>query len=250
MLAKRVVACLDVANGRVVKGVRFASLRDAGDPAACARRYCEEGIDELVVLDVSATLEGRAASLGVVEAVAEAIDVPLTVGGGIRSEADAARLLDAGADKVAVNSAAVADPGILYRLAKRYGAQCVVLSIDVARRDGAYSVATRSGTHATGRRPLAWALQAQQLGAGEILLTAIDRDGTRDGYDLGLIASFSRRLHVPLVASGGARNADSFADVFAAGADAALAASVFHDGRCTVAGVKRRCAQRGIEVRP
>ncbi len=250
MPAKRIVACLDVKDGRVVKGVRFQGLRDAGDPARCARRYCEEGIDELVMLDVSATLEGRLASLETIAAVSDAIDVPLTVGGGIRTAADAIRVLDAGADKVALNSAAVADPQMLQQLAARYGAQCVVVSIDARRtRAGTYEAATRSATAAAGLDALQWARDAAALGAGEILLTAIDRDGTRSGYDLELIAAVGRGASVPLVASGGAGDAESFAAALLAGADAALAASVFHDGELTVRDVKRCCIRNGLEIR-
>lgn len=250
MPAKRIIACLDVNNGRVVKGVRFEGPRDAGDPASCALEYCRQGIDELVMLDVSATLEGRLASLQTIECIASEIDIPLTVGGGVRNEEDAIRILDAGADKVALNTAAVEEPAILQRLAARYGSQCVVLSIDARRRNGGYEVATRSATQATGLNAMHWAQSGSALGAGEILVTAIDRDGTRGGFDLTLIVDFSRALSVPLIASGGARNPDSFADAFVAGADAALAASVFHDGVLSVAAVKRRCRERAIEVRP
>jgi cyclase len=250
MPAKRIIACLDVKNGRVVKGLRFEGLRDAGDPASCALEYCRQGIDELVMLDVSATLEGRLASLQTIECIASEIDIPLTAGGGVRNEEDAIRILDAGADKVALNTAAVEEPAILHRLAARYGNQCVVLSIDVRRANGGYEVATRSATQTTGQDALQWARAGAALGAGEVLLTAIDRDGTREGFDLALIADFSRALNVPLIASGGAGNADSFADALAAGADATLAASVFHDGLLSVAAVKQRCRERAIEVRP
>lgn len=249
MPAKRIVACLDVKDGRVVKGVRFEGLRDAGDPAACAKRYCAEGIDEIVMLDVSATLEGRLASLHAVEAISDAIDVPLTAGGGIRCAEDAMRLLDAGADKVALNSAATRDPELLRGLSLRYGSQCVVLSIDARRRGHGYEVATRSGTMATGRDALQWAREACAIGAGEILITAIDRDGTRSGYDLALIAALSQAVSVPVVASGGARDAQCFARALLAGADAALAASVFHDGNLTVRDVKQWCNMRGLEIR-
>jgi imidazole glycerol-phosphate synthase subunit HisF len=250
MPAKRVIACLDIKDGRVVKGVRFEGLRDAGDPASCALEYRRQGIDELVMLDVCATLEARLASLRTIERIASEIDVPLTVGGGVRSEEDAIRILDAGADKVAVNTAAVEEPAILQRLAARYGSQCVVLSIDARRRNRGYEVATRSAMQPTGLNAVHWAQSGSALGAGEILLTAIDRDGTRVGFDLVLIAYLSRVLSVPLIASGGARNPDSFADAFVAGADAALAASVFHDGLLSVAAVKQRCRERAIEVRP
>jgi imidazoleglycerol phosphate synthase cyclase subunit len=250
VLAKRIVACLDVRDGRVVKGVRFERLRDVGDPVARARSYCEQGVDELVLLDVSATREGRHASLETVRRVAAEIDVPLTVGGGIRSESDVVRLLDAGADKVALNTAAVSDPSSLSRLSARYGCQCVVLSVDVFAERGRYELATHSATVPVHRDPLAWAMEAQERGAGEVLLTSIDRDGTRCGFDTKLISVFARSLTIPVVASGGACDADSFADALLAGAQAALGASVFHDGEVTVNHVKQRCMQRGLEIRP
>lgn len=249
MLAKRIVACLDVKDGRVVKGRQFTQLRDAGDPVACAQRYRDEGIDEIVILDVSATLEERIASLRTIEAIAHRLDVPVTVGGGVRNEEDFARLLDAGCDKVAVNSAAVADPQLLSRASQRFGSQCVVLSID-ARRDGdGYVFATHSATQAVPRDAIEWACEGERLGAGELLLTSIDSDGTRRGFDLELIARSQARVTIPLIASGGARDADSFADALLAGADAALGASVFHDRALTVANVKQRCKQRGLVVR-
>jgi imidazole glycerol-phosphate synthase subunit HisF len=249
MLAKRIIACLDVKDGRVVKGRNFAQLRDAGDPVECAQRYRDEGIDEIVILDVSATLEERIASLRTIEAIAERLDVPVTVGGGVRNEDDFARLLDAGCDKVAVNSAAVADPQLLSRAARRYGSQCVVLSIDARRAGDAYEFATHSATQAIPRDAIEWAYEGQQLGAGEILLTSIDGDGTRAGFDLELIRRCEARVGVPIVASGGARDADSFADALLAGADAALGASVFHDRELTAASIKQRCGQRGLMVR-
>lgn len=249
MLAKRIVACLDVKDGRVVKGRRFRDLREAGDPVECARRYCEGGVDELVILDVSATLEERIASLRTIEAIAEMVDVPLTVGGGVRNEADFGQLLDAGADKVAVNSAAVPDPQLLRRASERYGTQCVVLSIDALRTGERYEFATHGGTRPVEGDAIAWAREAERLGAGEILLTSIDRDGTRGGFDLALIAACERAIGIPLVASGGARSPDSFADALLAGADAALGASVFHDNEFSIARVKARCALRGVLVR-
>jgi len=249
MLAKRIVACLDVAGGRVVKGVRFENLRDAGDPVANAQRYCREGADELVVLDVSATRESRGAALDTVARVAEAIDIPLTVGGGVKDRDDVARYLEAGADKVAVNSAALADPGLIERCSERFGAQCVVLSIDAMRVGDGYHIATHGGSVPHARDALDWALEGQARGAGEVLLTSIDRDGTRSGFDLDLIELFAHRLRVPLVASGGARGATCFADALLAGADAALGASVFHDGDCTLGGVKAFCRSAGLEIR-
>jgi cyclase len=249
MLAKRIIACLDVKAGRVVKGRKFQNLRAAGDPLECARRYGCEGADELVILDVSATLEERLASLRTVEAVADVLDIPLMVGGGVRDIEDFARLLDAGADKVAVNSAAVGDPALLRRAAARYGRQCVVLSIDARRAGHRYEFATHSGTCAVQHDAILWASEAERLGAGEILLTSIDRDGTRTGFDLALISGCERALGIPLVASGGARDADSFADALLAGADAALGASIFHDRELSIKQIKRRCAQRGVLVR-
>jgi imidazoleglycerol phosphate synthase cyclase subunit len=250
MLAKRIIACLDVKDGRVVKGTRFVNVRDAGDPVVNARRYCDEGVDELVMLDIAATREGREASLQTVASVAATIDIPLTVGGGVRDDDDVARYLEAGADKVAINSAAVADPQIIARCSQRFGAQCIVLSIDAVRTGERYQVKTHGGAVAHPLDALEWALDAQELGAGEILLTAIDRDGTRDGFDLALISRFSSELRVPLVASGGARDAASFYDALEAGADAALGASLFHDGDCSVHEVKRFCRERGVEIRP
>jgi imidazole glycerol-phosphate synthase subunit HisF len=250
MLAKRIVACLDIRGGRVVKGVRFRELRDAGDPAEAARAYCRQGADELVVFDVSATLEDRIASCAAVELIAQQIDVPLTVGGGVRDIADVQRLLAAGADKVAMNSAAVANPRLLTHAANRFGSQCVVLSIDARRVNGSYEVSTHSANRHHPLDAIDWARRAQGLGAGEVVLTSIDRDGTRDGFDLDLTRRAAGVLHIPLVASGGASDCESFADVLDAGADAALGASIFHFGEASIADVKRFCAQRGIVVRP
>jgi imidazole glycerol-phosphate synthase subunit HisF len=249
MLTKRIVACLDVAGGRIVKGVRFENLRDAGDPVAAARRYCEGGIDELVVLDVSATRESREASLDTIARIATIVDIPLTAGGGIRDADDVARVLTAGADKVTINSAALADPALLERCSRRFGAQCIVLSIDSTWTGSRYEVASHGGTVAHSRDALGWALEGQAAGAGEVMLTSIDRDGTRSGFDLDAIAQFAGALRLPLVASGGARSAASFADALCAGAEAALGASVFHDGTCSVGEVKRYCKARGLEIR-
>lgn len=248
-LRPRIVPCLDVRDGRVVKGVQFQGLRDAGDPAELAAAYCAQGADELVMLDVSATPEGRATAADTVERVRASLSVPLTVGGGVRSIADAERLLAAGADKVAVNTAAVARPAILGELADRFGQQCVVLALDAAQTGGGWSVVVRSGTD---RRPLdavAWARQAVDAGAGEILLTSWDRDGTRRGYDLALLSAVSDAVSVPVVASGGADGPGHFAAGLQAGADAVLAASIFHDGDWTVGRVKQALAERGLTVR-
>lgn len=249
VLAKRIVACLDVRDGRVVKGQRFQNLRDAGDPVALATRYCDEGIDELVLLDVSATLEERLATLAVVEALARTIDVPLTVGGGIRSVDDMARLLEAGADKVSVNTAALKQPELLAQGAERFGSQCVVLAIDACRVEGREVIATHSGGHIRNRDPIRWAQTGAALGAGEILLTSIERDGEARGFDCELVARMTAALDIPVIASGGANTAESFAEAFEAGADAALGASCFHFERLRVADVKDACARRGIAVR-
>lgn len=250
MLARRIVACLDIRGGRVVKGRNFQNLRDEGDPVERASDYCKEGADELVVLDVSATLEDRLASLDTIEAIARAIDVPLTVGGGVRSAEDFARLLDAGADKVALNTAAIETPELITEAAQRFGRQCVVLSIDAAHNGARYEIATRSATRAVARDAVAWAREGEGRGAGEILLTSIDRDGTQAGFDLALIGDVAQAVRVPLVASGGAYDADSFALALLAGADAALGASRFHQGALTVREVKARCVARGLEIRP
>jgi imidazole glycerol-phosphate synthase subunit HisF len=251
VLAKRLVACLDVRDGTVVKGVNFEGLRDAGDPAALARRYNAEGIDELVVLDVTATLEARRALADTIRAVARELFIPLTVGGGVRSASDAEALLDAGADKVSLNSAALADPALITALASRYGSQAVIVAIDAKRQGDGFAVFSRSGTAATGRRPVEWAREAEARGAGEILLTSMDRDGTRAGFDCALTAAVASAVSIPVIASGGAGTFDHFAEVFTAGrADAALAASVFHFSEHAVAELKSFLAARGIPVRP
>jgi cyclase len=250
MLAKRLVACLDVHRGSVVKGVNFQGLRDAGSPAALARRYNVEGIDELVILDISATLEGRRALRHTIESVSQELFIPLTVGGGIRSEEDAGAAIDSGADKVSLNSAALEQPALLTRLAARYGSQAVVVAIDAKRQDKGYAVFTRSGTVAAQRDAIAWAIEAEARGAGEILLTSIDRDGTRSGFDCDLTAAVSAAVSIPVIASGGAGTFEHFRDVFTAGrADAALAASVFHFSEHAVAGLKAFLSASGVPVR-
>jgi cyclase len=250
MLSKRLIACLDVRNGCVVKGVNFEALQEAGDPAALARRYNVEGIDEVVVLDVTATLEGRRAFEATIQAVSRELFIPLTVGGGIRVEADAAAALDAGADKVGVNSAALAEPALLTRLAARYGSQAVVVAIDAKRHGTRFDVFARSGSTSTGRDAVEWAIEAEARGAGEVLLTSIDRDGTRAGFDCELTAAVSTAVSIPVIASGGAGTFEHFADVFTAGrADAALAASVFHFSEHAVAELKSYLLGRGIPVR-
>ena len=250
MLAKRIIACLDVRNGCVVKGVQFEGLTDAGNPAALAARYNVEGIDELVILDVTATLEGRRALADTIREVAAQIFIPLAVGGGIRSEADAAAALDAGADKVSLNSAALAEPSLLTRLAERYGSQAVIVAIDAKRLEGRFAVFARSGSSASGRDAVEWAREAADRGAGEILLTSIDRDGTRSGFDCELTAAVSSAVSIPVIASGGAGTFDHFFDVFTRGqADAALAASIFHFSEHAVADLKTYLQDRGVPMR-
>jgi cyclase len=250
MLSKRLIACLDVRNGCVVKGVNFEGLREAGDPAALARRYNAEGIDELVILDVTATIEARRALDETIRAVARELFIPLAVGGGIRSEADATAAFEAGADKVSLNSAALADPGLLTRLAARYGSQAVVVAIDAKRGRGGFEVFTRSGRVSTDREAVAWAIEAERRGAGEVLLTSIDRDGTRAGFDCEMTAEVASAVSIPVIASGGAGTFDHFHDVFTIGrADAALAASVFHFSEHAVADLKRFLRDKGVAVR-
>ena len=251
-LAKRIVPCLDVDAGRVVKGTRFVDLRDAGDPVELASRYDAEGADELVFLDITATLEGREATLDVVSRTADRVFIPLTVGGGVRSEDDVRRLLRAGADKVCLNSAAVRDPSLLSRCAERFGTQCVVVAIDAKRRNGeGWEVHVDAGRTPTGMDAVAWAAEAtRQRGAGEVLLTSMDRDGTGDGYDLDLLAAVSDAVAVPVIASGGAGRLEHFADALTKGkADAVLAASLFHFRRLTIRQVKEHLAAKGVPVR-
>lgn len=251
MLSSRIIPCLDVRDGRVVKGVRFQGLRDAGDPVEQAARYAVEGADELVILDVSATPEGRGHAVDTVAAVREVLDVPLTVGGGVRRVEDAEALLSAGADKVAVNSAAVADPSLLSLLADRFGVQCTVLALDAARLSGAakWEVVVRSGKDRTGRDAIGWAAEAESLGAGEVLLTSWDRDGTGEGYDLELLRAARAAVRVPIIASGGAAHAAHLAEGLRAGADAVLAATIFHDAHTTVGAVKAELARAGLRMR-
>ncbi len=249
-LARRVIPCLDVRDGRVVKGVRFQDLIDQGDPAESALRYAEQGADEIVFLDITAAPEGRDTDLGWVRRTAEKVFIPLTVGGGVRSEEDARSLLLAGADKVGINTAAVEDPELIRRLARRFGSQCVVLSVDARRRDGGWEVVVQGGRRPTGLDALAWIREGVERGAGEILLTSIDRDGTQGGYDLDLIAEVVRAVDVPVIASGGAGTPEHLAQALGAGAAAVLAASIFHQGTYTVGEVKRSLVAAGYAVRP
>jgi len=252
MLTKRIIPCLDVAGGRVVKGVRFLNLRDAGDPVAVSEAYSNEGADELTFLDITATVEGRGTIRHVVEKVAERVMIPLTVGGGIRSEEDASAVLLAGADKVGVNSAAVRSPGIVTGLSGRFGAQCVVVAIDAKRRaDGrSWEVFIDAGRTATGKDAVRWAVEAERLGAGEILLTSMDCDGTLGGYDNRLLAAVSSAVGIPVIASGGAGTLEHLYQALAEGkADAVLAASIFHYGTYSIRQAKEYLRGRGVPVR-
>lgn len=252
MLAKRIVPCLDVKDGRVVKGTRFVDLRDAGDPVTLASRYDRDGADELVFLDITASHERRRTVIELAKRVAERLTIPFCVGGGIDSADVAAAILRAGADKVAVNTAAVRRPELLSDIAARAGAQAAVLAIDVkCRDDGSYEVYVEGGRTATGMDAIDWAKRGVSLGAGEILLTSMDRDGTRHGFELQLTSRIALAVNVPVIASGGAGGVDHFVELFAAtGADAALAASIFHDGEIRIAELKARLAAQGVAVRP
>ncbi|RNE66537.1 imidazole glycerol phosphate synthase subunit HisF [Cryobacterium tepidiphilum] len=251
-LSVRVIPCLDVADGRVVKGVNFMNLRDAGDPVELARRYYEQGADELTFLDVTATVDNRATMYDVVSATAEQVFIPLTVGGGIRSVEDVSRLQASGADKIGINSAAIRRPPLIAEIADRFGAQVVVLSLDVkrsSRTDSGFVVTTHGGRTETDLDALAWACRAVELGAGELLVNSIDADGTKQGFDTELIALMRRETTVPVIASGGAGQASHFPPAITAGADAVLAASVFHHGELTIGDVKRELADAGMLVR-
>jgi cyclase len=265
MLAKRIIPCLDVTGGRVVKGVNFVELRDAGDPVEIAARYNEQGADELTFLDITATSDGRDVILHIIEAVASQVFIPLTVGGGVRTVDDVRRLLNAGADKTSFNSAAIANPQVIEEASARYGAQCIVVAIDAKRRsaqdalrpgpDGlalgaGWDVYSHGGRQNTGLDAVAWATEMARRGAGEILLTSMDRDGTKAGFDLALTRAVSDAVSVPVIASGGVGNLDHLADgIQMGGADAVLAASIFHYGEFTVAQAKARMTERGIPVR-
>jgi len=258
MLAKRIIPCLDVTGGRVVKGVNFVELRDAGDPVEIAARYNEQGADELTFLDITATSDERDLILPIIEAVASQVFIPLTVGGGVRSVADVRRLLNAGADKTSFNSAAISNPDVISDASARYGAQCIVVAIDAKRRQGAdatargegWDVYSHGGRKNTGLDAVAWAIEMTRRGAGEILLTSMDRDETRSGFDLALTRAVSDAVEVPVIASGGVGTLDHLADgVTIGGADAVLAASIFHYGEFTVRQAKEHLQSRGIPVR-
>ena len=250
-LAHRIIPCLDTDGSRVVKGVRFESLRDAGDPAALAARYNAEGADELIVLDIAASRDRRPTFLETIRRVAAELAIPLTAGGGIRSLEDARSVIRAGADKVTVNTAAVEHPALISELSAEFGAQAVVVAIDAARHNAAWQVRTHGGRTSTALDALAWAQQAVSLGAGEILLTSIDRDGTQSGFDVPLTRAISRAVSVPVIASGGARLPAHFAEIFREGeAGAALAASIFHGGSQSISALKEFLAAQRIQVRP
>jgi cyclase len=249
-LAKRIIPCLDVTNGRVVKGVNFIGLRDAGDPIEISRRYDDQGADELTFLDITASSDDRDLILHIIEEVAAQVFIPLTVGGGVRKVEDVRRLLNAGADKVSINTSAVQNPELVREAANRYGSQCIVVAIDAKRAENGWQVFTHGGRNATGLDVIEWAKKMQALGAGEILLTSMDRDGTRNGFDLALIRSVSDTVDVPVIASGGVGNLQHLVDGIVAGhADAVLAASIFHYGEYTVRQAKEYMAQHSIEVR-
>lgn len=255
MLAKRVIPCLDVNNGRVVKGIKFTGLRDAGDPEELAQEYDRQGADELVFLDISATLEGRKAHLEIISKIRKKLSIPLTTGGGVKGVDDVSNLLTAGADKVSVNTAAVKDPQIIYKMSQNFGSQCTVIAIDAAKKlpgsffGSGWEVVICSGRDRTGIDVLDWAKRAAELGAGEILLTSFDRDGSKSGYDLDLIKAVSSLVNIPVIASGGASEPRHFVEAVSSGAEAVLAASVFHYGKYVVEDIKKEMRKAGIEVR-
>ncbi len=250
MLAKRIIPCLDIKDGKTVKGVNFVELQDVGDPVELGRRYALQGADELVYLDISATHEGRKTFTELVERIAAAINIPFTVGGGITSVEDAGRMLRAGADKVSINSAAVRNPQLISDLASKYGSQFVVGAIDAKRIDGVWRVTTHGGRQLTDLELFSWAREAQRRGAGEILFTSMDHDGTRNGYPCDTFAALSEELSIPIIASGGAGSVENIAEVLSSGkADAALAASIFHYGEITVGRLKEKLKEQNIAVR-
>ena len=249
-LAKRIIPCLDVTAGRVVKGVNFVELKDAGDPVEIARRYDREGADELTFLDITASSDERDIILHIIEAVAEQVFIPLTVGGGVRQVEDVRRLLNAGADKISINTAAVVNPQLVQEAADRYGSQCIVVAIDAKRVGSGWQVFTHGGRKSTGLDALEWAAKMQQLGAGELLLTSMDRDGTKSGFDLDLTRAISDAVDIPIIASGGVGNLQHLVDGVKVGhADAVLAASIFHFGEYTLGEAKEYMRRQGVEVR-
>ena len=251
MLAKRIIPCLDVTAGRVVKGINFVGLRDAGDPVEIARRYDDQGADELTFLDITASSDQRDIILHIIESVAAQVFIPLTVGGGVRKVEDVRRLLNAGADKISINTSAVQNPQLVFEASNKHGAQCIVVAIDAKQTSpGKWEVFTHGGRNATGLDAIEWAREVERLGAGEILLTSMDRDGTRKGFDLGLTRGVSEAVGIPVIASGGVGSLEDLADGVTLGhADAVLAASIFHYGEFTVRQAKECMAKRGIEVR-
>jgi len=251
MLAKRIIPCLDVTGGRVVKGVNFTELRDAGDPVEIARRYDGQGADEITFLDITASSDGRDLILPIIEAVASTVFIPLTVGGGVRKVEDVRRLLNAGADKVSMNTSAVQNPQLVFDASQKHGSQCIVVAIDAKQTaPGKWEVFTHGGRNATGMDAVEWAIKLQELGAGELLLTSMDRDGTKSGFDLGLTRAVSDAVGIPVIASGGVGGLQDLADgVLQGHADAVLAASIFHYGQHTVGEAKRYMAERGIPMR-
>ncbi|MCC2960217.1 imidazole glycerol phosphate synthase subunit HisF [Massilia sp. IC2-278] len=251
MLAKRIIPCLDVTGGRVVKGVNFTELRDAGDPVEIARRYDGQGADEITFLDITASSDGRDLILPIIEAVASTVFIPLTVGGGVRKVEDVRRLLNAGADKVSMNTSAVQNPQLVFDASQKHGSQCIVVAIDAKQTaPGKWEVFTHGGRNATGMDAVEWAIKLQELGAGELLLTSMDRDGTKSGFDLGLTRAVSDAVGIPVIASGGVGGLKDLADgVLEGHADAVLAASIFHYGQHTVGEAKRYMAERGIPMR-
>ena len=249
MLTTRIIPCLDVKDGRVVKGIRFSGLRDAGCPEELSKMYQQQGADELVFLDVSATPEGRSTHRETVRKIREQISIPLTTGGGVKNVDDAAALLAAGADKISFNTAAVERPELISEIAERFGCQCSILALDAAKKDQGWEVVTLSGKNRTGIDAIAWAKEAASRGAGEILLTSWDRDGTRSGYDCELLKAVSEAVNIPIIASGGADSAKHMADAISSGADAVLAASIFHEGDYSVQTLKEELQTLGVEVR-
>ena len=250
MVAKRIIPCLDVKDGRTVKGVNFVGLKDVGDAVELGCRYAQEGADELVYLDISATVEGRKTFTSLVERIAQNINIPFTVGGGISTLDDAARLLDAGADKISINSAAVANPDIINQIAAKYGSQFLVLAIDAKQVDGIWRITTHGGNKLTDKELISWAYEGQERGAGEILFTSMDHDGTKNGYPCETYAALADKLSIPIIASGGAGSADDIVKVLTEGkADAALAASIFHYGEVSISDLKKKLQEQNIKVR-